>query len=191
MSVLIRRLCLTTAVFCMSGLLVACGPQRLPSGLVYCSEGNPESFNPQLVTSGTTIDATSHQIYSRLVDYDAISGQLVPALATSWAESDDGLSYRFTLRENVKFQHSSRFTPSRYFNADDVLFSFNRIIDTHHPYHDVSRTGYPFFQSIGFSEQVNSVEKINDHEVVFRLARKDASFLSNLATDFAVILSSE
>ncbi|MCS6262032.1 peptide ABC transporter substrate-binding protein SapA [Shewanella baltica] len=191
MSVLIRRLCLTTAVSCMSWLLVACGPQRLPSGLVYCSEGNPESFNPQLVTSGTTIDATSHQIYSRLVDYDTQSGKLVPALATSWAMSDDGLSYRFTLRENVQFQHSKRFTPTRPFNADDVLFSFKRIIDTQHPYHFVSRTGYPFFQSIGFSEQVKGIEKINDHEVVFYLTRKDASFLSNLATDFAVILSDE
>ncbi len=175
----------------MSWLLVACGPQRLPSGLVYCSEGNPESFNPQLVTSGTTIDATSHQIYSRLVDYDTQSGKLVPALATSWAMSDDGLSYRFTLRENVQFQHSKRFTPTRPFNADDVLFSFKRIIDTQHPYHFVSRTGYPFFQSIGFSEQVKGIEKINDHEVVFYLTRKDASFLSNLATDFAVILSDE
>ncbi|MGI2209971.1 ABC transporter substrate-binding protein SapA [Shewanella baltica] len=191
MSVLIRCLCLTTAVSCMSWLLVACGPQRLPSGLVYCSEGNPESFNPQLVTSGTTIDATSHQIYSRLVDYDTQSGKLVPALATSWAMSDDGLSYRFTLRENVQFQHSKRFTPTRPFNADDVLFSFKRIIDTQHPYHFVSRTGYPFFQSIGFSEQVKGIEKINDHEVVFYLTRKDASFLSNLATDFAVILSDE
>ncbi|WP_413492894.1 ABC transporter substrate-binding protein SapA [Shewanella baltica] len=191
MSVLIRRLCLTTAVSCMSWLLVACGPQRLPSGLVYCSEGNPESFNPQLVTSGTTIDATSHQIYSRLVDYDTQSGKLVPALATSWAMSDDGLSYRFTLRENVQFQHSKRFTPTRPFNADDVLFSFKRIIDSQHPYHFVSRTGYPFFQSIGFSEQVKGIEKINDHEVVFYLTRKDASFLSNLATDFAVILSDE
>ncbi|HAY93518.1 ABC transporter substrate-binding protein [Shewanella sp.] len=191
MSVLIRRLCLTTAVSCMSWLLVACGPQRLPSGLVYCSEGNPESFNPQLVTSGTTIDATSHQIYSRLVDYDTQSGKLVPALATSWAMSDDGLSYRFTLRENVQFQHSKRFYPTRPFNADDVLFSFNRIIDTQHPYHFVSRTGYPFFQSIGFSQQVKGIEKINDHEVVFYLTRKDASFLSNLATDFAVILSNE
>lgn len=191
MSVLIRRLCLTTAVFCMSWLLVACGPQRLPSGLVYCSEGNPESFNPQLVTSGTTIDATSHQIYSRLIDYDTQSGKLVPALATHWSMSEDGLSYRFVLRENVKFQYSSRFIPSRTFNADDVLFSFNRIIDPQHPYHWVSRTGYPFFQSIGFSEQVKEIKKINDHEVVFYLARKDASFLSNLATDFAVILSAE
>ncbi|MCH1928987.1 ABC transporter substrate-binding protein [Shewanella sp. A25] len=191
MSVLIRRLLLTTAVSCMSCLLVACGPQKLPSGLVYCSEGNPETFNPQLITSGTTIDATSHQIYSRLVDYDTKTGLLVPALATRWSESEDGLSYHFTLRENVKFQSSSRFTPSRDFNADDVLFSFNRIIDSNHPYHNVSRTGYPFFQSIGFAEQVKHIEKVNDHEVVFHLARKDVSFLSNLATDFAVILSAE
>lgn len=191
MSMQIRRWCLTTAVICMSWLLVACSPQQLPSGLVYCSEGNPESFNPQLVTSGTTIDATSHQIYSRLIDYDTQSGTLVPALATSWTMSDDGLSYRFTLRENVQFQHSSRFTPSRTFNADDVLFSFNRIIDTQHPYHFVSRTGYPFFQSIGFAKQVKRIEKINEYEVVFYLTRKDASFLSNLATDFAIILSDE
>lgn len=191
MSVLIRRLCLATAVTCMSGLLVACGPQRLPSGLVYCSEGNPESFNPQLVTSGTTIDATSHQIYNRLLDYDAQSGQLVPALATAWSVSDDGLSYHFDLRNDVRFQQSNRFIPTRTFNADDVLFSFNRIIDPNHPYHYVSRTGYPFFQSIGFASQVKSIEKRNDYEVVFHLTRKDASFLANLATDFAVILSAE
>ena len=27
--------------------------------LVYCSEGSPEGFNPQLFTSGTTVDASS------------------------------------------------------------------------------------------------------------------------------------
>ncbi|MCE9684980.1 ABC transporter substrate-binding protein [Shewanella sp. AS16] len=191
MSVLIKRLCLTTAVACMGCILVACGPQRVPSGLVYCSEGNPESFNPQLVTSGTTIDATSHQIYSRLVDYDAASGQIVPALATRWHMSKDGLSYYFTLRHDVQFHHTSRFMPSRPMTADDVLFSFNRIIDTQHPYHKISRTGYPFFQSISFAEQINSIEKISDDRLVFHLNHKDASFLSNLATDFAVILSAE
>jgi cationic peptide transport system substrate-binding protein len=125
------------------------------------------------------------------VDYDTQLGKLVPALATRWSMAEDGLSYRFTLRENVQFQHSARFTPTRAFNADDVLFSFKRIIDPQHPYHSVSHTGYPFFQSIGFSEQVKEIEKINDHEIVFHLSRKDASFLSNLATDFAVILSNE
>lgn len=36
--------------------------------LVYCSEGSPEGFNPQLFTSGTTYDASSVPIYNRLND---------------------------------------------------------------------------------------------------------------------------
>ena len=68
-------------------MLAACQPelpQTVRSGLVYCSEGSPESFNPQLVTSGTTIDAISQQLYDRLLDIDANSGELKPALASSW-----------------------------------------------------------------------------------------------------------
>ncbi len=191
MSVLVKRLCLCISSLGVSLLLLACGEQRAPSGLVYCSEGNPETFNPQLVTSGTTIDATSHQIYSRLVDYDAETGAIIPALATNWSMSEDGLTYHFTLRENVAFHQSKYFKPSRHFNADDVLFSFNRIIDSTSPYHKVSKTGYPFFQSIAFADQISSINKLNDYEIEFNLKQPDASFLANLATDFAVILSQE
>lgn len=181
----------TVTATCISFLLLACSPDKVPSGLVYCSEGNPESFNPQLVTSGTTIDATSHQIYNRLLDYAPDNHTLVPALATDWQVSDDGLSYRFTLRDNVHFHQSSRFHPSRTFNADDVLFSFNRIIQTSHPFHDVSRSGYPFFDSIKFADQIAKIEKVSDREVIFHLKQPDAAFLSNLASAFAVILSAE
>ncbi|ABV36163.1 extracellular solute-binding protein, family 5 [Shewanella sediminis HAW-EB3] len=191
MRVLIKRLSAYSTAACIFCLLTGCGPQYVPPGLVYCSEGNPESFNPQLVTSGTTIDATSQQIYNGLVDYNATSGQIIPSLATQWQISEDELTYTFQLRKGVKFHDSVRFTPSRAFNADDVLFSFNRIIDTSHPYHAVSKTGYPFFQSIGFDKLINKIEKISDYEVAFHLNNKDASFLSNLAAGFAIILSEE
>lgn len=36
---------------------------------VYCSEGSPEGFNPQLFTSGTTYDASSVPIYNRTVEF--------------------------------------------------------------------------------------------------------------------------
>ena len=36
---------------------------------VYCSEGSPEGFNPQLFTSGTTYDASSVPIYNRPVEF--------------------------------------------------------------------------------------------------------------------------
>ncbi|WP_076536955.1 ABC transporter substrate-binding protein [Shewanella sp. UCD-KL21] len=172
-------------------LVTGCGELNVPSGIVYCSEGNPETFNPQLVTSGTTIDASSNQLYNRLIDYNNDSSDFMAALATQWRISDDGLRYHFVLRKGVQFQHNNLFKPSRNFNADDVLFSFNRIIDPAHPFHSVSRTGYPFFQSIDFSNLVSRVEKVNDYEVVFHLTQPDASFLANLATDFAVILSAE
>ncbi|MGS0679748.1 ABC transporter substrate-binding protein [Shewanella sp. 125m-7] len=191
MKLLLKRIKLITGIAAINLLLIACGPQQVPAGLVYCSEGNPEIFNPQLVTSGTTIDATSQQLYDSLVDYDPVSGDIIPALATSWETSDDGLSYSFKLRPGVKFHQTAWFTPSREFNADDVLFSFNRIIDSDNPYHQVSQTGYPFFQSIGFSNNVTEVEKVTDNEVIFHLRQSDASFLANLATGFSVILSKE
>lgn len=191
MRVLFKRLSLYSTLSCICVLIAGCGPKLIPPGIVYCSEGNPESFNPQLVTSGTTVDATSQQIYNSLVDYDIKSGLITPSLAVDWQISEDELTYTFTLREGVSFHHSKHFTPSRSFNADDVLFSFNRIIDSSHPYHTISKTGYPFFQSIGFDSLIKSIEKKSDTEVVFRLNNRDATFLSNLASGFAIILSAE
>ncbi len=187
----LKRIGLVICLSAINMLLVACGPQKIPTGLVYCSEGNPESFNPQTVTSGTTIDATSQQLYDTLVDYDPVTSSIIPALATSWYSSDDGLSYRFKLRSGVQFHQTDYFTPTRHFNADDILFSFNRIIDNENPYHKVASNGYPFFQSIGLSQTVSSIEKVADDEIIFHLSHSDASFLSNLATGFSIILSKE
>ncbi|SQI29272.1 Dipeptide-binding protein [Serratia plymuthica] len=47
--------------------------------LVYCSEGSPEGFNPQLFTSGTTYDASSVPIYNRLVEFKIGTTELEPA----------------------------------------------------------------------------------------------------------------
>lgn len=44
--------------------------------LVYCSEGSPEGFNPQLFTSGTTYDASSVPIYNRLVEFKSVRRKL-------------------------------------------------------------------------------------------------------------------
>ncbi|MEC7642056.1 MAG: ABC transporter substrate-binding protein, partial [Pseudomonadota bacterium] len=99
-------------------------PEPLQNGLIYCSEGNPESFNPQRVTSGTTVDATASQLYDRLIDYDAEQQAFVSALATDWQALDNGQRYRFKLRQGVTFHSTDYFTPTRTFNADDVVFSF-------------------------------------------------------------------
>ncbi|MDX2369781.1 MAG: ABC transporter substrate-binding protein [Colwellia sp.] len=159
--------------------------------VIYCAEGSPETFNPQLVTSGTTIDATSNQLYDRLIAYQGDESTISPALAESWHITGDGKKVTFYLRKNVAFHHTDYFTPSRFLNADDVIFSFKRALDTAHPYHFVSGGNYPFFKSVGLSDLIDDIEKINDSTVRFHLAHADNSFLANLATDFAIILSAE
>lgn len=178
----------------MATVVSACQPQlpeTVRSGLVYCSEGSPESFNPQLVTSGTTIDAISQQLYDRLLDIDPQSGELKPLLATQWQVNDSGTVYEFTLRPDVQFHQTEYFSPSRAFNSDDVVFTFNRIMDKSHPFHYQGGGNYPFFQSVDWANLVERVIAVNSTTVRFELSRPDSSFLSNLATDFAAILSAE
>lgn len=175
--------------------LGACSPAErsdmLATGLLYCSEGNPESFNPQLVTSGTTLDMTASLLYDRLIEYNDDKKGYIPALATDWSVNDDGTEYRFQLREQVAFHSTPYFTPSRSLTADDVVFSFQRWLDPSHPYHNVSMTGYPYFSALRLDHLINDIRALSDHEVMIRLKEPDSSFLANLATDFAVILSAE
>lgn len=159
--------------------------------IIYCSEGSPETFNPQLSTSGTTADASAKQLYNSLIVYKGKNNTLGPALASSWHVTRDGKKITFYLRQDVKFHQTSYFTPTRVLNADDVIFSFNRILDKNHAFHQVSGGQYPFFQSVKFAELVEKIERINDFTVRFILKRNDSSFLANLATDYAVILSEE
>lgn len=176
-------------------LVVSCGKQNKQafynSGIIYCSESNPVTFNPQLDTSSTTSDASSHQLYDRLLDFDPDSGRIVPSLASSWLVTNDGLTYVFQLRKDVAFHSTTYFTPSRTFNADDVIFSLDRWRLRSHPYHYVSGGRYPYFESLGLAQNIASVERVNGYRIEITLKRRDSSFLSNLATDFAVILSEE
>lgn len=176
-------------------LLMSCNDESIVSlsehSVIYCAEGSPETFNPQLVTSGTTIDATSNQLYDRLLTYQGPENTLTPALAKSWHVTKNGKKITFYLRKDVAFHQTDYFTPTRFLNADDVLFSFNRILNAKHPFHLVSGGSYPFFQNIGLQDLVEKLEKINDYTIRFHLTHPDNTFLANLATDYAIILSAE
>mgnify|MGYP000633935875 CR=1 FL=1 len=159
--------------------------------IVYCSEGVPESFNPQTVTSGVTVDVTSNQLYNRLISYDKTNNTIIPSLAKSWHVTKDGKKVTFYLRRDVNFHQTNDFTPSRTLNADDIIFSFERILNTDHPYYISAGGKFPFFQSVKFSGLIDYIEKINAYTVRFNLKRADSTLLANLASDFSVILSKE
>lgn len=159
--------------------------------LVYCSEGSPENFNPQLYTSGTSVDASAVPIYNRLVDFKVGTTELQPSLAESWDVSEDGKVYTFHLRQGVKFQSNKYFKPTRDFNADDVIFSFMRQKDPNHPYHNVSNGNYSNFESLEFGKLITAIDKVDDHTVRFTLAHPEAPFVADLGWYFASILSAE
>jgi len=159
--------------------------------LVYCSEGSPEGFDPALYTSGTTFDASSRALYNRLVEFAPGTTQITPALAESWDVSDDGLEYTFHLRSGVKFHSNSMFTPSRDFNADDVVFSFERQRLDSHPYHGVSGGTWEYFGGMSMPDLIKEVVAVDASTVKFVLNRPEAPMIANLAMDFASILSAE
>jgi len=158
--------------------------------LVYCSEGSPENFSPPINTTGTSFDAV-RPLYSNLTEFERGTTNLVPGLAERWEVSPDGLSYTFHLRRGVKWHANRDFTPTRDFNADDVLFSLMRQWDKKHPYHPVSGGDYSYFNSMGMPDLLAGVEKLDDHTVRIRLTHPEAPFLANLAMDWAGIMSAE
>lgn len=161
------------------------------SGFIYCVNGSLNAFNPQLASSGLIIDTLAAQLYDRLLEVDPYTYRLMPGLASGWDVSDDGATYRFHLRRNIPFQHTAWFTPTRMMNADDVVFSFARMFDRHHPWHNVNGGNYPYFDSLQFADTVQSVRKINGNTVEIRLHHPDASFLWHMATHYAPVLSAE
>ena len=46
--------------------------------LVFCSEGSPEGFTPALYTAGTTFDASSRQVFNKLVEFETGTTKIVP-----------------------------------------------------------------------------------------------------------------
>ncbi len=177
------------AALLMAAVVVAAAPARAKT-LVFCSEGDPESLNPQVTTSMTGINA-AEPIFDGLVRFEAGTGAILPGLARSWTVSPDGRAYTFVLRQGVRFHANARFTPTRDFNADDVIFSFERQWRTDNPFHGTAGAGYDYFDDMGFGRLLEGIDRLDDYTVRFRLTRPEAPFLADLGMAFAKVLSAE
>jgi len=181
------RILAAAAALSLSALLQpgAAGAQTL----VVCSEASPDFLNPQFSSQNTAYDVAA-QIYDRLVATERGGSQIIPSLAESWTISEDGLTYIFKLRHGVKWHTNKSFTPTRDFNADDVVFSVMRMFDENHPYYKVGGTNYQFFGEI-VKPSLKAIEKVDDYTVKVTLTRPYAPLLSALSVEPMSILSAE
>ena len=172
-----------------AAMLAATVAQAAPAKtLTFCSEGSPKYFNPMLGSTGTTFDA-NRPIYNRLVQFRP--GTTFPARpGDRWDISADARSYTFHLRRNVAWQSNDEFRPSRLFDVDDVIFSFERQWKDANSFHTVSGGKYVYFGYMGMIDLLDR-STIDDHTVRFTLKHPYAPFLADLAMDFASIQSKE
>lgn len=126
-------------------------------------------LDPALGAEDDTI-LFNHLQYDYLVEI-LPDNSFAPSLATDWTISDDGLTYTFNLRDDVTFHDGSAFT------ADDVVFSFNRLVEV----------GSSIVGLLGEFE----VEAVDDTTVQFTLPQPNADFLFAVASRFAFILDSD
>jgi len=107
----------------LAWILAACSSAPAPRGgkLIYGLTLTPSGIDPH-VNASSELGIPLTSVYDTLVWQD-LDGEFVPGLAESWEVSDDGLTYTFHLRQDVKFHDG---TP---FNAQAVKFNLDRIVD--------------------------------------------------------------
>ncbi|CAG4895047.1 ABC transporter substrate-binding protein [Paraburkholderia gardini] len=164
----------------------------LAKPLTVCTESSPDGFDVVQFNSLVTTNASADVIFNTLVSYDEAAKKVVPSLADKWDVSADGLTYTFHLRPNVQFQSTGYFKPSHALNADDVVFTFTRMLDENNPWHKVAGpSGFPHAQSMGLVKLVKAVTKVDDNTVKFELNEPNATFVPILSMGFASIYSAE
>ena len=114
--------------------------------LRWARAGDSLTLDPHAQNEGPT-HTLAHQIYEPLLQRD-MSGEIIPALATDWAVTDDENVWRFDLRQGVTFHGGQDFT------ADDVVFSFER-----------AKTPTSAMKELLTS--IVEVRKVDDHTVEF------------------------
>ncbi len=120
--------------------------------------GLPRSINPVLAFTDIDKDL-SVLIYSGLMKYD--NNKLIPDMASEYSISSDGLTYDFTLRDNVRFHDGKELT------TDDIEFTIQKIQDG-----TIKSPHKADWTSVG-------IEKISEKKIRFILKQPYGPFLSN------------
>jgi len=87
----------------------------------------PRTFNAMMSNEQSSNDV-NNLLWNSLVDYDYVTGRMMPAIAKSWTLAADSVTYTFHLR------HGARFSDGHPITSADVVFSAEVGLDsTLHP----------------------------------------------------------
>jgi peptide/nickel transport system substrate-binding protein len=170
----------TAAAAAVVLLATACSPAQEPEAtepvsggnLVYASgDAEPTCLDPHVGGNYPQALAAT-QFLEQLVSRDA-EGRIIPWLATGWEESEDGLSWTFTLREDVSFTDG---TP---LNAEAVQANIEHLQDPA----TASSTGFLALA------KVTGTEIVDDHTILFNLNQPDSALLESLTQPWLAIQS--
>ncbi len=166
---------------------------RLPmKSLVYCSEASPTGFDPNryIAVSDNVVAVAA---FNRLLEYNRTNiNKIEPSLAERWDISPDGRVYTFYLRRGVKFHTTPWFKPTRDFNAEDVVFTFERMRNPNMPFRKAYPSEFPDFEGLEkVIANIDLPDLSNPYIVRFTLNTVYAPFLSDLAQPAASIVSAE
>ena len=121
----------------------------------------------------------AQQIFDGLVQFDA-NLNVAPSLAESWKASPDGLVWTFDLRKGVKFHHGREVV------ADDVVYSFTRMMDPKTPSGSYRREIFAQVKGVeaflaGQSQQIEGFRALDDYTVQIVFSQPYAPFIRMLA----------
>lgn len=161
-------------------------PEAVAGAGMMRPEGNPVRGGTLRTAFGVTMSHfDAHQgggthvlshMYNNLVRNNLVDGlrTIIPDLAESWEVGEGGLSYTFALREGVTYHDGEAFS------AQDVVATFNRILDPPEGIVSPLKANFTF---------VDSVEAVDDMTVRFNLNSPRPFFLNLLTPTNALIYS--
>ncbi len=140
----------------------------------------PSSLDP--ILSGSVYEGLPvNQLFDGLVELDP-SLHVVPGLADTWTIAPDGLTYRFHLREGVRFHNGDELT------ADDVVFTFERLLSPANVNRSLAGSyamtvaGAEEFSS-GRTDVLTGVRAVDSRTVEIELRHPSIYFLEVLSLD--------
>ena len=144
--------------------------------------GDSTALDPINATDGESLIVT-RQIFDGLLDFAPESTDVVAALATEVPQPEEGgLVYTFPLREGVTFHDGEPF------NAEAVVFNFDRWKNTDNEYHvggGGNSADFAYYSVMfgGFDDEsvIESVEAVDEYTVRFNLRETQGPFLRNIA----------